>query len=169
MLDTQASDSGQAEEMLPLLLQNFRGLSQDHGGEIGEGSWPLPLAWRKHLTPPKHSPAFWTCLKIPLVFPKALFFWCGTYFGCEQTTEVESLMIFTWGEAFSADRRLLPFFPFLNLVVTVKEDSEKSGLKPNIQKTKIMASGPITSWQIDGEKNGNSHRLFPGLQNHCGQ
>ena len=35
--------------------------------------------------------------------------------------------------------------------MTVKEDSEKSGLKPNIQKTKIMASGPITSWQIDGE------------------
>ena len=34
----------------------------------------------------------------------------------------------------------------------VKEDSEKSGLKPNIQKTKIMASGPITLWQIDGEK-----------------
>ena len=112
MLDTQASDSGQAEEMLPLLVQNFRGLSQDHGGEIGEGSWPLPLAWRKHLTPPKHSPAFWTCLKIPLVFPKALFFWCGTYFGCEQTTEVESLMIFTWGEAFSADRGCCPFFFF---------------------------------------------------------
>ena len=38
------------------------------------------------------------------------------------------------------------------MVVMVKEDSEKSGLKPNIQKTKIMASGPITLWQIDGEK-----------------
>ena len=36
--------------------------------------------------------------------------------------------------------------------MTVKEDSEKSGLKPNIQKTKIMASGPSTSWEIDGEK-----------------
>ena len=43
---------------------------------------------------------------------------------------------------------------------------EKAGLKLNIQKTKIMASSPITSWQIDGEKNGNSDRLyFLGLQN----
>ena len=43
----------------------------------------------------------------------------------------------------------------------VKEESEKVGLKLNIQKTKIMASGPITSWQIDGEKmNGNSDRLY---------
>ena len=51
----------------------------------------------------------------------------------------------------------------------VKEESEKVGLKLNIQKTKIMASGPITSWQIDGENNGNSERLyFLGLQNHCG-
>ena len=50
----------------------------------------------------------------------------------------------------------------------VKEESEKAGLKLNIQKTKIMASGPITSWQIDGENNGNSNRLyFLGLQNHC--
>ena len=38
-----------------------------------------------------------------------------------------------------------------NLLMRVKEESEKVGLKPNIQKTKIMASGPITSWQIDGE------------------
>ena len=38
-----------------------------------------------------------------------------------------------------------------NLLMKVKEKSEKGGLKPNIQKTKIMASGPITSWQIDGE------------------
>ena len=44
----------------------------------------------------------------------------------------------------------------------VKEESEKAGLKLNIQKTKIMASGPITSWQIDGGKNGNSDRLFLG-------
>ena len=52
----------------------------------------------------------------------------------------------------------------------VKEESEKADLKRNIQKTKIMASGPITSWQIDGEKNGNSDRLyFLGFQNHCGE
>ena len=49
----------------------------------------------------------------------------------------------------------------------VKEESEKVGLKLNIQKTKIMASGPITAWEIDGET-GNSVRLyFLGLQNHC--
>ena len=53
------------------------------------------------------------------------------------------------------------------LFMKVKEESEKVGLKLNIQKTKIMASSPITSWQIDG-KNGNSDRLyFWGLQNHC--
>ena len=56
-----------------------------------------------------------------------------------------------------------------NLLMKVKEESEKAGLKLNIQKTKIMASGPITSWQINGGKNGNSGRLyFLGLQNHCG-
>ena len=55
-----------------------------------------------------------------------------------------------------------------SLLMKVKEETEKAGLKLNIQKTKIMASGPITSWQIDGENNGNSDRLyFLGLQNHC--
>ena len=55
-----------------------------------------------------------------------------------------------------------------NLLVKVKEENEKAGLKLNIQKTKIMASGPITSWQIDGETMQNSDRLyFLGLQNHC--
>ena len=55
-----------------------------------------------------------------------------------------------------------------SLLMRVKEESEKVGLKLNIQKTKIMASGPITSWQIDGGNNGNSDRLyFFGLQNHC--
>ena len=53
-----------------------------------------------------------------------------------------------------------------SLLMKVKEESEKFGLKLNIQKTKIMASGPITSWEIDGET-GNSVRLyFSGLQNH---
>ena len=52
----------------------------------------------------------------------------------------------------------------------VKEESVKAGLKLNIQKTKIIASSPITSRQIDRGKNENSDRLyFPGLQNHCGQ
>ena len=54
-----------------------------------------------------------------------------------------------------------------SLLMKVKEESEKVGLKLNVQKTKVMASGPITSWQIDGET-GNSGRLyFGGLQNHC--
>ena len=55
-----------------------------------------------------------------------------------------------------------------SLLMTVKEESEKVGLKVNIQKTKIMTSGPITSWQIERGINGNSDRLyFWGLQNHC--
>ena len=45
----------------------------------------------------------------------------------------------------------LHFYKALTLCMKVKEESEKAGLKLNIQKTKIMASGPITSWQIDGE------------------
>ena len=49
-----------------------------------------------------------------------------------------------------------------SLLMEVKEESEKAGLKLSIQKTKIMASGPITSWQIDGGNNGNSDRLFWG-------
>ena len=50
-----------------------------------------------------------------------------------------------------------------NLLIIVKEESEKAGLKLNIQETKIMASGPITSWPIDG-KSGNSGRFcFSGL------
>ena len=54
-----------------------------------------------------------------------------------------------------------------SLLMKVKEESEKFGLKLNIQKMKIMASGPITSWEIDGDS-GNSVRLyFFGLQIHC--
>ena len=55
-----------------------------------------------------------------------------------------------------------------SLLMKVKEESEKVGLKLSIQKTKIMVSGPITLWQIDGETMENSDRLyFLGLQNHC--
>ena len=56
-----------------------------------------------------------------------------------------------------------------SLLMKVKEESEKVGLKLNIQKTKIMASGPVTSWEIDDESvETNSNRLyFWGLQNHC--
>ena len=56
-----------------------------------------------------------------------------------------------------------------SLLMTVKEESEKAGLNLNIQKTKIMASGPITSWQIDGEKMDSERLYFLVLQNHCGQ
>ena len=56
------------------------------------------------------------------------------------------------------------------LLMKVKKESEKAGLTLSIQKTKIMASSAITSWQTKGEKNGNNDRFyFPGLQNHCGQ
>ena len=55
-----------------------------------------------------------------------------------------------------------------SLLMKMKENSEKAGLKLTIQETKIMASSPITSWQIDKENNGNNDRLyFLGLQNHC--
>ena len=52
-----------------------------------------------------------------------------------------------------------------SLLMKVKEDSEKVGLKLNIQRTKIMASGPITSWQIDGKTVADF--IFYGIQNHC--
>ena len=54
-----------------------------------------------------------------------------------------------------------------NLMMKVKEESEKVGLKLNIQKTKIMASGPITSWKIDGETVETGRLYFFRLQNHC--
>ena len=54
-----------------------------------------------------------------------------------------------------------------SLLIKVKEESKKLGLKLNIQKTKIMASGPITSWQIDGETMETVRDFFLGLPNHC--
>ena len=55
-----------------------------------------------------------------------------------------------------------------SLLIKVKEESEKVGLKLNIQKTKIMASGPITSWEIDGETMETVRDfILGGLQNHC--
>ena len=54
-----------------------------------------------------------------------------------------------------------------SFLMKVKEESEKVGLKINIQKSKIMASGPITSWQIDGETMEIVTDYFLGLQNHC--
>ena len=54
-----------------------------------------------------------------------------------------------------------------SLLMKVKEESEKVGLKLNIQKMKIMASGPIASWEIDGETWKQCRVYFLGLQNHC--
>ena len=54
-----------------------------------------------------------------------------------------------------------------SLLMKMKDESEKVGLKLNIQKTKIMASGPITSWEIDGETVETVSLYFWGLQNHC--
>ena len=53
-----------------------------------------------------------------------------------------------------------------SLLMKVKEENEKIGLKVNMQKTKIMASGPITSWEIDGETV-ETDFILGGLQNHC--
>ena len=56
-----------------------------------------------------------------------------------------------------------------NFLMKVKEESEKAVLKLNIQETRIMASGPISSWQIEGGKSSSSDSFsFLGLQNHCG-
>ena len=55
-----------------------------------------------------------------------------------------------------------------NLLMKIKEEGEKVGLKLNIQKTMIMASGSITSWQIDGETVETVTDYFWGFQNHCG-
>ena len=54
-----------------------------------------------------------------------------------------------------------------SLLMKVREEGAKAGLKLNIQKTKIMASGPITSWQIDGDAVETVADYFSGLQNHC--
>ena len=54
-----------------------------------------------------------------------------------------------------------------SLLMKGKEESEKDGLKLTIQKTKIMASGPITSWEIDGETRNSVRLYFGGLQKHC--
>ena len=54
-----------------------------------------------------------------------------------------------------------------SLLMTMKEESEKTDLKLSIQKTKIMAAGSITSWQIDGETMKTVTDYFLGLQNHC--
>ena len=54
-----------------------------------------------------------------------------------------------------------------SLLMKVKEETEKVGLKLNIQKTKIIASGPITSWQVDGETVETVADQFSGFQNHC--
>ena len=56
-----------------------------------------------------------------------------------------------------------------SLLTKVKEESEKAGLKLNILKTKIMVSGPITSWQISGETMETVRDYFLGLQNHHGR
>ena len=56
-----------------------------------------------------------------------------------------------------------------SLLMSVKQESKKADLKLSIQKTKIMASSPITSWQIDGKSRNSGRFYFLGLQNHCGQ
>ena len=72
----------------------------------------------------------------------------------------------------TSDMQMIPPFKKIkelkSLLMKVKEESEKVGLKLSIQKAKIMASSTITSWQIDGGKSGNTESLyFLGLQNHC--
>ena len=70
---------------------------------------------------------------------------------------------------YADDTTLMPESEELkSLLVKVKEQSEKVGLKLNIQKINIMASGPITSWEIDGETVERVTDYFSGFRNHCG-
>ena len=75
----------------------------------------------------------------------------------------------------TADRQMTPTLQaeseeeLKSLLMKVKEENEKAGLKLNIQKTKIMASGSITSWKIDGETTETVTDYFLRLHNHCGQ
>ena len=69
---------------------------------------------------------------------------------------------------YADDTTLMAEEELKSLLMKVKEESEKVGLKLSIQKTRIMASGPITSWEIDGETVETvSDLIFGGLQNHC--
>ena len=68
---------------------------------------------------------------------------------------------------YADDTTLMAESEELKSLLKVKEESEKVGLKLNIQKAKIMASSPITSWQIDGETMETVRVYFLGLQNHC--
>ena len=68
---------------------------------------------------------------------------------------------------YADDTTLMAESEVKSLLMKVKEESEKAGLKLNIQKTKIMTSGPITSWQIDEETVETVTDYFFGLQNHC--
>ena len=67
----------------------------------------------------------------------------------------------------TSDMQMTPPLWQKSLLMKVKEESEKVGLKFNIEKTKIMGSGPITSWEIDGETVETVADYFFGLQNHC--
>ena len=67
----------------------------------------------------------------------------------------------------TSDMQMVEREELKSLLMKVKEESEKVGLKLNIQKTKIMASGPIILWQIDGETMKTVQDYFSGLQNHC--
>ena len=68
---------------------------------------------------------------------------------------------------YADDTTLMAQSEELKSLLKVKEESEKVGLKLNIQKTKIKTSGPITSWQIDGETGETVKDYFGGLQSHC--
>ena len=77
------------------------------------------------------------------------------------------------GEIITSDTQMTPLLwqkseeELKSLLMKVKEESEKVGLKLNIQKMKIMVSGPITSWEIDGETVETVSDYFLGLQNRC--
>ena len=96
--------------------------------------------------------------------------WAAIYGVAQSQTRLKRLSSSSSSSRYADDTTLMAKSEeeLKSLLMKVKEESEKVGLKLNIQKTKIMASGPITSWEIDAETVGNSVRLyFWGLQNHC--
>ena len=124
----------------------------------------LKLMSFKSLMPSNHLILCHALLLLPSIFPSIRVF------------SNELAVCIRWSECWSFSFSINPSHEYSGLIsfridwlTKVKEESEKAGLQLNIQKTKIMASSPITSRQIDGKTMETVTDYFLGLQNHCGQ
>ena len=137
----------------------------------------LPASWDKkqQLEPDMEQ---WTGSKLGKKYIKAVYCHPAYLTYMQRTSwEMPSWMKhklelrFPGETSITSDMQMIPHLAeseeLKSLLMKVKEESEKCGLKLNIQKTKIMASGPITSWQIDGETMDSDRLYFLGAQNHC--